>query len=223
MLRNNGGMRSNGGMHYQVMEEARRTLEDIVRQRYHDAARTQDHDSLLRHLRLYKPLQMQAEGLAAFQDYVRKLLSERASRGYDTLMDSFASNQQPDFVTALSTLLQTVVAAVEENETLLRETFGDEGLSACVLAWHEQCDSDASKVLVRYTTHRQLAQLAKEVGGAHRPTGGAVSGPDPRTVRCGPSLLLFDLCCRWQRVLFASPVAVGQPINCHLPAHQLSF
>lgn len=175
------------------MEEARRTLEDIVRQRYQDAVRTQDHTSLLRHLRLYKPLQMQAEGLTAFQDYVRRLLSDRASSEYDALMDSFAGNQQPDFVTALTTLLQTAVAAVEENEALLRDTFGEEGLAACVLAWHEQCEQDACKVLVRYITHRQLARLVKEVGGAHRPTGG--SGPDPRTVW----FLVYFACCFGRR------------------------
>jgi hypothetical protein len=47
----------------QVLNEARHTLEGIVRQRYSDAARTRDHANLLRYLKLYKPLRMQVHRL----------------------------------------------------------------------------------------------------------------------------------------------------------------
>ncbi len=102
--------------------------------------------------------------------------------------------EQPDFVKTLSNLLTTVVAAADENLQLLQDTFGDAGTTACILAWHEQCERDACKILQRFVSHRQLQQLVKDVGAAHRPGGGGAAGgegPDPRTVRGGVHMI----CC----------------------------
>ena len=75
---------------WQVLREGQAQLEQIVRSRAREAAAANDHPSVLRFVRLFKPLRLQQEGMEVLLGYLRALISDRAKADHDALVDSAA-------------------------------------------------------------------------------------------------------------------------------------
>ena len=73
-----------------MLREGQAQLEQIVRSRAREAAAANDHPSVLRFVRLFKPLRLQQEGMEVLLGYLRALISERAKADHDALVDSAA-------------------------------------------------------------------------------------------------------------------------------------
>jgi hypothetical protein len=72
----------------------------------------------------FTPLGLAEEGLQAFCGYVRGLIAARAKEDLRELDTS----AQPDFVSALTNVLQDIGTAVETNGALLAASFPDDAL-----------------------------------------------------------------------------------------------
>lgn len=167
----------------QILMEAKQKLGGTVRQKLAGAIEARKHEDVVRFTRLYRPLRMQEEGLQQFQQYLCKLVAERAQEGYNILVEGGPDGGQDDFVEAATALFQDVAVAVEENESFLRSTFGAEALLTVIMALHSQCDASGAQILQRYASMRQLARLVKSINqGKSSSAGPEPSTPDPREV-----------------------------------------
>jgi len=153
-----------------VLQAARKQLGQVVRERFRTAVDSRDHAGVIRFTKLYVPLSLHTEGLNAFTGYLVHLIAGRATEDYSTLADAVGSNAQAaDFVGVLTNLFKDIAIAVDENEALVQECFGAEGVLHVMQELQAECDTAGSRVLRRYLEHRRLQRLVKEIGGAkHR-------------------------------------------------------
>lgn len=71
-----------------MLHDGRAKLENIVRSRAQEAVNSNDHSTVIRYIRLHKPLRLQQEGMEILVSYLRDLISERAKADYEALVDA---------------------------------------------------------------------------------------------------------------------------------------
>ncbi|XP_020097435.1 conserved oligomeric Golgi complex subunit 4 [Ananas comosus] len=178
--------------------ELRRRLESLARRRLADAVDRRDHPSVLRLLRLFPLLSLPDEALRTFVSYLRKIVALRSRLEFDHLAEladnadpAAAAANRPDFVGCLTSLFKDIVLAVQENDEILRELCGEDGVVYTICELQEECDTRGTQILKRYTEYRRLPRLAAEINSYSKSrilssgvvgVVGAIEGPDPREI-----------------------------------------
>ncbi|CAN6278491.1 unnamed protein product [Urochloa humidicola] len=168
--------------------DIKRRLEGLARRRLAAAVDAQDHPVVLRLIRLFPLLALADEGLQVYVAYLKKvvaLLAELTSATQPT-------SERPDFVGCLTRLFKDIVLAVEENDAVLRELRGEDGVAYAIIELQEECDSRGTQILRRYADYRKLARLASDINsytknllsvvGSMASAAGGNEGPDPREI-----------------------------------------
>ncbi|CAD6202243.1 unnamed protein product [Miscanthus lutarioriparius] len=167
---------------------ARRRLAAVV-----DA---QDHPAVLRLVRLFPLLGLADEGLQVYVAYLKKVVALRARADFEHLAELTSvtqpTSERPDFVGCLTRLFKDIVLAVEENDAVLRELRGDDGVAYAIIELQEECDSRGTQILRRYADYRKLARLASDINsytknllsvmGSMASAAGGNEGPDPKKI-----------------------------------------
>ncbi|GMH33415.1 hypothetical protein BSKO_01249 [Bryopsis sp. KO-2023] len=150
----------------QIVDECESQLEEIVRSRFNSAVDDSQGEEVARFTKLFKPLNKKDEGLRRFIDYLKSTVANQAMQTYSDLSSVLEGPQsdKADFVAALSATFKSVALAVEENEEVLKQTFGVEAVLEAITSLQHECDSRGSKIIQRYLEARRLPRLVKEVG-----------------------------------------------------------
>ncbi|VAH84350.1 unnamed protein product [Triticum turgidum subsp. durum] len=176
--------------------DIKRRLEGLARRRLSAAVDAQDHPAVLRLVRLFPLLDLAPEGLQVYVAYLKKVVALRARADFEHLTDLISATQptseRPDFVGCLTRLFKDIVLAVEENEAVLRELRGEDGVAYAIIELQEECDSRGTQILRRYADYRKLARLSSDINsytknllsvmGSVANAAGGSEGPDPREV-----------------------------------------
>lgn len=167
--------------------DAKRQLESIVRKRLSSAVDQRDHPTILRFVRLFSPLGLQQEGLQVYVSYLRKVIALRSRLEFENLMELVEQNAgqaQVNFVGCLTNLFKDIVLAVEENDEVLGDLCGEDGIVYAICELQEECDSRGASILKKYMDFRKLARLASDINSYSKNliTVGAAEGPDPREI-----------------------------------------
>ncbi|KAI3924472.1 hypothetical protein MKW98_032673 [Papaver atlanticum] len=139
-------------------------LEGIVRKKLSNAVDERDHSTIMRFIMLFPLLGPEEEGLQVYVNYLKE----------SNLNERIDQNQGRDFVDCLTSLFKDIVLAVEENDDILRNLCGEDGIVYAIIELQEECDSRGSLVLRKYMEFRKLSRNILSVG--------ATEGPDPREV-----------------------------------------
>eukprot|EP00894_Picocystis_sp_ML_P002221 jgi/Pico_ML_1/52738/g3402.t1 len=165
------------------MMASRARLEEIVREKFKEAANNNNHTEAFRFGKLYPLLGIRDEGLQAVTSYVRSVVSGRARTQFEALSDELGNagneRQKADFVGVLTAHFKDIGAAISENEPMLIGSFGNEALLSFVAAMHEECDVRGTAVIKRFCEHNSIEKLVKDTGSRssmHAQTGDV----DPR-------------------------------------------
>ncbi|DBA99835.1 TPA: Golgi transport complex subunit 4, variant 2 [Trebouxia sp. C0004] len=149
-----------------ILADAQQELKKVVQAQLVEAVRKQEHNTVVRFVRLYAPLRMKDEGIQVFTEYVRNLIAERAREEYSALVESTGySDNDTDFITALTGLFKDIATAVEENHDLLLTNFGATFLVRFTLGLQAECDVQGSRIVQRYIDHKKLQRLMKDISG----------------------------------------------------------
>ena len=130
----------------------------------------------------------QADGLAWFQAYLRKLVADRASEAYTALLEGAGQGAAGGaaFVDGLTGLFKDIVSALDANAGLVADTFGQPALLDVALALQEECDVHGARILQRYAQHRGLATLVQQTTMVHaspaKDGSGVAAAPPPAPV-----------------------------------------
>ncbi|KAM3335293.1 hypothetical protein ACQJBY_029615 [Aegilops geniculata] len=176
--------------------DIKRRLEGLARRRLSAAVDAQDHPAVLRLVRLFPLLDLAPEGLQVYVAYLKKVVALRARADFEHLTDLISATQptseRPDFVGCLTRLFKDIVLAVEENDAVLRELRGEDGVAYAIIELQEECDSRGTQILRRYADYRKLARLSSDINsytknllsvmGSVANAAGGSEGPDPREV-----------------------------------------
>ncbi|KAI5002585.1 hypothetical protein ZWY2020_027235 [Hordeum vulgare] len=201
--------------------DIKRRLEGLARRRLSAAVDAQDHPAVLRLVRLFPLLDLAPEGLQVYVAYLKKVVALRARADFEHLTDLISATQptseRPDFVGCLTRLFKDIVLAVEENDAVLRELRGEDGVAYAIIELQEECDSRGTQILRRYADYRKLARLSSDINsytknllsvmGSVANAAGGSEGPDPREVeiyleeilaltQLGEDYTEFMSCCR---------------------------
>jgi hypothetical protein len=122
--------------------------------------------------------------LAWFQAYLRKLVADRASDAYTTLLEDAGRVGGAAFVDALMSLFKDIASALDANCGLVAETFGQAAILDVALALHEECDVHGARILQRYAQHRGLSTLVQQTNLVQSPVKGG--GGDAAAVAAMP-------------------------------------
>ncbi|CAA3014393.1 conserved oligomeric Golgi complex subunit 4 [Olea europaea subsp. europaea] len=166
----------------------KKQLEGIAKKRLSAAVDQRDHPTILRFIKLYTPLGLEEEGLQVYVNYLKKVISMRSRIEFEQLVELMEqpnniSNNQVNFVACLTNLFKDIVLAVEENNEILRNLCGEDGIVYAICELHEECDSRGSIILKKYMEYRKLAKLTSDINSykSNLLSAGA-EGPDPREV-----------------------------------------
>jgi len=194
-----------------------------VRDRLNAASAAGDHDAVVRFVRLHKPLGVQADGLAWFAAYLRKLVADRAVEAYNVLLEA-QNRSGADFVTALTDLFRDIGGALDANRAVVADTYGAAAVLDLALDLHAECDAHGARILQRYCEPRRLGQLVGEVVAAAAPDktkkgdaggDGASAGalPTPQLVEeyLEEVLILYQRCEEYNAYLLAAMAAAVAP------------
>uniref|UniRef100_A0A804LED6 Conserved oligomeric Golgi complex subunit 4 n=1 Tax=Zea mays TaxID=4577 RepID=A0A804LED6_MAIZE len=176
--------------------DMKRRLEGLARRRLAAVVDAQDHPAVLRLVRLFPLLGLADEGLQVYVAYLKKVVALRARADFEHLAELTSATQptseRPDFVGCLTRLFKDIVLAVEENDAVLRELRGDDGVAYAIIELQEECDSRGTQILRRYADYRKLARLASDINsytknllsvmGSMASAAGGSEGPDPREI-----------------------------------------
>ncbi|KAG2598009.1 conserved oligomeric Golgi complex subunit 4-like [Panicum virgatum] len=176
--------------------DIKRRLEGLARRRLAAAVDAQDHPAVLRLVSLFPLLALADEGLQVYVAYLKKVVTLRARADFEHLADLTSATQptseRPDFVGCLTRLFKDIVLAVEENDAVLRELKGEDGVAYAIIELQEECDSRGTQILRRYADYRKLARLASNINsytknllsvvGSMASAAGGNEGPDPREI-----------------------------------------
>ena len=176
--------------------DIKRRLEGLARRRLTAAVDAQDHPAVLRLVSLFPLLALADEGLQVYVAYLKKVVTLRARADFEHLADLTSATQptseRPDFVGCLTRLFKDIVLAVEENDAVLRELKGEDGVAYAIIELQEECDSRGTQILRRYADYRKLARLASDINsytknllsvvGSMASAAGGNEGPDPREI-----------------------------------------
>lgn len=166
---------------------SKKQLQGIVRKRLSSAVDQQDHHSVLRFIKLYPPLGLEEEGLQAYVSYLRRVIAMRSRMEFEQLVElmeqSLPNPTQLNFIACLTNLFKDIVMAVEENDVILRNLCGEDGIVYAICELQEECDSRGSMIINKYMEHRKLAKLTSEINSykSNLLSVGA-EGPDPREI-----------------------------------------
>ena len=179
--------KATGSEQRKQMLESKHKLEGIIRTKLAAAIEAKDHANVVRFVKLYPPLRLQEEGLRSYVGYLRKVVFERALSDYDGLVKSLGSGTgTADFVVILNNVFKDIAFAVEENEDLLFDLAGEEGIALAMLELQEECNARGTVIVKKYVEQRKLSKLTKEIAlhskndMALLAVGSAPEGPDPR-------------------------------------------
>lgn len=165
------------------MLESKQKLETLIRRNLAASIEAKDHAKVVRFVKLYPALNLQEEGLQSYVGYLRKVVAMRAVTDYERLVKSLGSIDRADFVGVLNNIFKDIALAVEENEDLLFEVAGEEGIALAILELQEECDARGTSIVRKYVEQRKLSKLTKEIAvhNKHDITLlAAPEGPDPR-------------------------------------------
>ncbi|CAD6209769.1 unnamed protein product [Miscanthus lutarioriparius] len=176
--------------------DIKRRLEGLARRRLAAVVDAQDHPAVLRLVRLFPLLGLADEGLQVYVAYLKKVVALRARADFEHLAELTSvtqpTSERPDFVGCLTRLFKDIVLAVEENDAVLRELRGDDGVAYAIIELQEECDSRGTQILCRYADYRKLARLASDINsytknllsvmGSMASAAGGNEGPDPREI-----------------------------------------
>ncbi|KAK4488720.1 hypothetical protein RD792_004500 [Penstemon davidsonii] len=173
----------------------KRQLEGIARKRLSAAVDQRDHPAILRFVKLYTPLGLEEEGLQVYVSYLKKVISMRSRMEFEQLLELLEQQQpnsssnynktsQVNFVGCLTNLFKDIVLAVEENNEILRDLCGEDGIVYAICELQEECDSRGSIILKKYMEYRKLSNLTSEINSykSNLLSVGGVEGPDPREI-----------------------------------------
>jgi conserved oligomeric Golgi complex subunit 4 len=174
------------------MFNLKRRLESLIRRNLTTAIDSRDHLSVLRLIRLFPLLSLSKEGLQTFVSYLKKVVSVRARLDFEHLCELADSSDKPDFVGCLTALFKDIVLAIEQNDGVLRELSGEEGVAFAVCELQEECDLRGTQIMKKYTDYRKLIRLAADINSYSKnnllsvttvmATAVQQSGPDPREI-----------------------------------------
>ncbi|CAL4888021.1 unnamed protein product [Urochloa decumbens] len=176
--------------------DIKRRLEGLARRRLAAAVDAQDHPAVLRLVRLFPLLALADEGLQVYVAYLKKVVALRARADFEHLAELTSATQPTserlDFVGCLTRLFKDIVLAVQENDAVLRELRGEDGVAYAIIELQEECDSRGTQILRLYADYRKLARLASDINsytknllsvvGSMASAAGGNEGPDPREI-----------------------------------------
>ncbi|KAF5824239.1 putative oligomeric Golgi complex, subunit 4 protein [Helianthus annuus] len=177
--------KDSGSEQREMLFDAKKRLEAIVRRRLAAAVDQRDHAGVLRFIRLYSPLALEEEGLQAYVSYLKKVISVRSKVEFEQLVEFMEVNQsQVNFVACLTNLFKDIVLAIEENEEILKSLCGEDGIVYAICELQEECDSRGSMILKKYMEFRKLSKLTSEINSYKNDmlSSGEEEGPDPREI-----------------------------------------
>ncbi|KAI3944910.1 hypothetical protein MKW92_028662 [Papaver armeniacum] len=164
--------------------DSKKKLEGIVRKKLSNAVDQRDHSTIMRFIMLFPLLGLEEEGLQVYVNYLKKVISMRSRLEFENLVERIDQNQGRDFVDCLTSLFKDIVLAVEENDEILRNLCGEDGIVYAIIELQEECDSRGSLVLRKYMEFRKLSRVESEIISYSKNilSVGATEGPDPREV-----------------------------------------
>ncbi|XP_026388404.1 conserved oligomeric Golgi complex subunit 4-like [Papaver somniferum] len=164
--------------------DSKKKLEGIVRKKLSNAVDQRDHSTIMRFIMLFPLLGLEEEGLQVYVNYLKKVISMRSRLEFENLVERIDQNQGRDFVDCLTSLFKDIVLAVEENDDILRNLCGEDGIVYAIIELQEECDSRGSLVLRKYMEFRKLSRVESEIISYSKNilSVGATEGPDPREV-----------------------------------------
>jgi hypothetical protein len=173
------------------MFESKEKLEGIIKKKLSAAIDAKDHANVVRFVKLFLPLRLQEEGLKSFVAYLRKIVAMRALSEYDGLVSALGAldgGGSADFVGILNNIFKDVAFAIEENEDLLFDLAGEDGIALAMLELQAECNAKGTLIVKKYIEQRKLVKLSKEIALHNKndmsllAVGSAPDGPDPREV-----------------------------------------
>ncbi|KAI3890996.1 hypothetical protein MKW98_007301 [Papaver atlanticum] len=164
--------------------DSKKKLEGIVRKKLSNAVDQRDHSTIMRFIMLFPLLGLEEEGLQVYVNYLKKVISMRSRLEFENLVERIDQNRGRDFVDCLTSLFKDIVLAVEENDEILRNLCGEDGIVYAIIELQEECDSRGSLVLRKYMEFRKLSRVESEIISYSKNilSVGATEGPDPREV-----------------------------------------
>lgn len=189
--------------------ESKQKLEAIFRKKLAAAVESKDHDNVVRFVKLYPPLRLQEEGLRSYVAYLRKVVAMRARGDYEVLIEALGSTDggrgagTADFVGILNNIFKDIAFAVEENEDLLFDLAGEEGVALALVELQEECDARGSLIIKKYIEQRKLLKLTKDIAAHSKhdmnfdmnllAVAAPPEGPDPREIEvCLEEMMLLS-------------------------------
>ncbi|KAH6791559.1 conserved oligomeric Golgi complex subunit 4 [Perilla frutescens var. hirtella] len=165
----------------------KKQLEGIVKKRLSAAVDQRDHPTILRFIKLFKPLALEEEGLQVYVSYLKKVISDRSKMEFQQLLEQIEqqsnTNAQLSFVACLTNLFKDIVLAIEENDEILRNLCGEDGIVYAIIELQEECDSRGSNILKKFMEYRKLAKLTSEINSyKSNLLSVRAEGPDPREI-----------------------------------------
>ncbi|KAI3991340.1 hypothetical protein MKX01_034659 [Papaver californicum] len=164
--------------------DSKKKLEGIVKKKLSNAVDQRDHSTIMRFIMLFPLLGLEEEGLQVYVNYLKKVISMRSRLEFENLVERIDQNHGRDFVDCLTSLFKDIVLAVEENDEILRNLCGEDGIVYAIIELQEECDSRGSLVLRKYMEFRKLSRVESEIISYSKnilPVG-TTEGLDPREV-----------------------------------------
>ncbi|XP_020273551.1 conserved oligomeric Golgi complex subunit 4-like [Asparagus officinalis] len=163
-------------------------LESIIKAKLAAAVDAKDHNAILRFVRILPALGLQDDGLKIYVNYLRSVVGFRSKLEFEHLKEISTDPAQDaagsNFVACLTNLFKDIVLAVEENDEVLRNLGGEDGVVFAISSLQEECDSRGTQILKRYMDYRKITRLATEINSSSKNllSVGVPEGPDPREV-----------------------------------------
>ncbi|KAL8501255.1 hypothetical protein ACS0TY_020708 [Phlomoides rotata] len=165
---------------------SKKQLEGIAKKRLLTAVDQRDHPTILRFIKLFKPLDLEEEGLQVYVSYLKKVISTRSRMEFEQLvelMEQSNNTSQVNFVACLTNLFKDIVLAIEENNEILRNLCGEDGIVYAICELQEECDSRGSNILKKFMEYRKLSKLTSEINSYQSNLLSVrAEGPDPREI-----------------------------------------
>ncbi|KAL6553066.1 Golgi transport complex subunit 4 [Orobanche gracilis] len=177
---------SSAGDQREQLLSYKKQLEGIARKRLSTAVNQRDHPTILHVIKLFKPLGLEEEGLQVYVSYLKKVISTRSRVEFEQLMELMEQSNnttQVNFVACLTNLFKDIVLAIKENDEILRNLCGEDGIAYVICELHEECDSRGSNILKKFMEYRKLATLTSEINSyKSNLLAVGMEGPDPREI-----------------------------------------
>lgn len=170
------------------MLDLKRRLELIVRKKLAESVDKKDHGLILRYVRIFPMIGIREDGLRIYVGYLKSVVSFRSKLELEHLKDNESNTETGSgFVSCLMNLFKDIVLAVEENDEVLRDLGGEDGIVNAISILQEECDTRGTQTLKRYMEFRKVSRLVSEINNNTNNTnllnvGMLSEGPDPREV-----------------------------------------